>query len=202
MTAIQLYSGEAWDEFYSVDTHSCDGGLSWQTLKPPYCSEYAPSSLEAFKCLVGSLDTDFVNDVLIDFGSGKGRIVLAAQELPLKRIVGLELQSSLCDMALSNLSSWRGKRACKAVEIICCDAEEYVIPDDGTIFYMYNPFTGAVLQSVMNSIAASVRQIPRRCWLIFNNVRGLENLPRTFPGLRLIRSQTFEHDCVLFQFNP
>ncbi len=199
MDENRLLLGKSWDEFYSVETESSEGGLSWHALKPPFCHEYSPSSLRAFHALMCLVQTDFVDDVFIDFGSGKGRIILGAQEYPLKRIIGVELQESLCCIARSNYHSWRGRRVCNSVEIVCRDAVEYEIPADAAIFYMYNPFRGQVLKSVIDRIVDSINKYPRRGWLLVNNYKHLENLNVSRSRLRLIDVPQDEKHCGLFE---
>jgi|SRR5579871_1824249 len=202
MEEARQFDGNSWDDTHFVETESVEGGLRWEVLNPPYCHEYAPSSLRAFHGLMGLVRADFVDDVFIDFGSGKGRVILAAQEYPFRRIVGVELQSGLCDIARSNAHSWSGVRVCDNLEIVCSDAEEYAIPADGTIFYMYNPFRGRVLRTVIDRIEKSIIAHPRRGWLIINHLTHFKCLNPAPRKMALVGSPRYEHDCGVFEINP
>jgi hypothetical protein len=46
---------------------------------------------------------------------------------------------------------------------------DYEIPDDLTIAYFYNPFRGAIFQSIVDRLVASVQRHPRRLRVIYLN---------------------------------
>ena len=72
--------------------------------------------------------------LFIDFGSGKGRALLLASELPFKKIVGIEFSPPLHEIARAN---WRNylsaTQRCKAVELLCLDVVEYAIPPEPAV---------------------------------------------------------------------
>lgn len=74
------------------------------------------------------------NDVLVDVGCGKGRVINFWLSRRLKnKIIGLELDPIIAEKAANQFSRW------KNVTIIPGDAISN-IPRDATIFYFYNPF--------------------------------------------------------------
>ena len=109
------------------------------------------------------------DDVFIDFGSGKGRVVLGAARYPFKRVIGVELSDALNSVARQNLERLRGRLACDDVHLVTSDALEYEIPDDVTIAYFYNPFTGATFASVLDRLLRSVDRNPRRLQIVYGN---------------------------------
>ncbi|HEV2642522.1 MAG TPA: hypothetical protein VGT98_07440 [Candidatus Elarobacter sp.] len=75
------------------------------------------------------------DDVLVDVGCGKGRVIIYWLHRHFgQRLIGLELDP---DIAARTARQFRRFRR---VRIIAGDAIENV-PDDGTLFYLYNPFT-------------------------------------------------------------
>jgi len=73
-------------------------------------------------------------DVLVDIGCGKGRVINWWLDQGFaNQIVGLELDETVA------LKTKRRLRRHKNVTIICGDALTH-LPENGTIFYLFNPF--------------------------------------------------------------
>jgi SAM-dependent methyltransferase len=103
---------------------------------------------------------DLRGEVFLDYGSGKGRAVLAAARHPFKRVLGVELLEPLNDVARANLAAAK-PRLRAPVELLTADAETFDVPDDVTVVYLYNPFLGEVLPAVQEKIASSLSRTPR-----------------------------------------
>jgi len=104
----------------------------------------------------------------VDVGCGKGKVLLSALALPFNRIVGVEFSPSLCRIAEENVASARFlRRSCSAVQIICCDAVEYRIPEEPAIFFLYNPFAYEVMETVLGNIVRAHARVPYPRYLIF-----------------------------------
>jgi SAM-dependent methyltransferase len=112
------------------------------------------------------------HDVLLDYGCGKGRgVIWAAANFRCKRIIGLELDEQLHAEAKANLERWSGPFLCKDVTFVQGDATEYDVPDDVTIVFMANPFTGDVFDKVVAKIQESAARRPRRLEIIYYHPR-------------------------------
>lgn len=74
-------------------------------------------------------------DILVDVGCGKGRIINYWLSQGLKnKIIGLELDPEITAQTASQFSKY------KNISIVPGDAIEN-LPQEGTVFYFYNPFT-------------------------------------------------------------
>jgi SAM-dependent methyltransferase len=111
------------------------------------------------------------DDVFLDLGSGKGRVVLQAAERPFKRVVGVELSSELHASATANLDAVRARLRCQDVELIEADITDYRVPDDVTIVYAYNPVRGDLFEAAMNALIASYDRNPRSMHLLYRYPR-------------------------------
>jgi SAM-dependent methyltransferase len=111
------------------------------------------------------------DDVFLDLGSGKGRVVLQAAERPFKRVIGVELSPELTAVAQENLHAVRAKLRCQDVELIVADITTYRIPDDVTIVYAYNPVRGQLFNAAMNALIASYDRNPRPMHLLYRYPR-------------------------------
>jgi SAM-dependent methyltransferase len=108
------------------------------------------------------------DDVFVDVGSGMGRVVLMAARRPFKRVIGIERDPGLAQVARDNLERSRRRLACRDVELLTVDALDWEVPDDVTVVYLYCPFPDDVLERVMTRIVESLDRRPRHVRLIYN----------------------------------
>lgn len=135
-----------------------------------FASEYAPTPTRGFRRMIASLDVDFRHCVFADLGSGKGRTLLLAAELPFLRIEGVEFASELHQIALRNIARFAGRgHRHDHIVIHHVDASEYQIPEEPCIFYLYNPFGEPVLSRVLNNAEAAYRKRARPMYFIYLN---------------------------------
>lgn len=113
------------------------GAFLGGTRKTPYAHlglEDTASTDYAVLPFVFTQDMVGKSDVLVDIGCGKGRVInWWLSRGFLNQIVGIEL-----DETIARKTKWRLRRY-ENVKIICGDAVAH-LPENGTIFYLYNPF--------------------------------------------------------------
>ena len=86
-------------------------------------------------------------DVLVDLGAGLGKVVLLTRLLTGATARGVELQPVLVDRAREAAS----RMGLRDVTYALADASDADL-SDGTVFYLYAPFTGPVLIGVMDRL--------------------------------------------------
>jgi hypothetical protein len=84
-------------------------------------------------------------DVLVDLGSGLGHVPLLASICTRARSIGVELEPVYVDCARHSAETLNLKN----VTFIQQDARAAKLTD-GTVFYMYTPFTGNMLRTVLD----------------------------------------------------
>ena len=107
-----------------------------------------------------------LEDVFVDFGSGKGRIVMIAAGYPFRRVMGVEFSPELHRIAEQNLAALR-RRACGEVKLVLSDATQWQMPDDATVLYFFNPFEGEILVKVFANIQDSFQRNPRKITVVY-----------------------------------
>ena len=108
-------------------------------------------------------------DVFLDAGSGKGRLLLeAASHYRFQRVVGVELITELHETAQQNVELSGGKLRCP-VELVNSDIVDYVIPDDVTVIFLHNPFRGEPFRVFMRNLSASLVRRRRPLTVIYEN---------------------------------
>lgn len=105
----------------------------------------------------------------VDFGSGKGRVLLLAAQCGFRHVIGVEFSTELCDIARHNLAALKQRLGRPVnVEIAEIDAAKFEILHDQTVFYLYNPFNDVVLKQVLANLRDSLSCSARKVWLIYN----------------------------------
>ena len=104
------------------------------------------------------------NDVVIDYGSGKGRVDFYLAYYLKCHMIGVEYDNRLFQRAISNLKDAKSK---SRVEFVLKNASEYEIPNNAKALYFFNPFNISVLIDVINNLRESIRKNKRNVLLFF-----------------------------------
>jgi SAM-dependent methyltransferase len=105
-------------------------------------------------------------DVFYDIGCGMGRVVCLAARSPLTKVVGIELNPALAEIARRNAASLRGRRS--PIEIRTEDAATAGV-SNGTLYYLFNPFGPDTLRVVLANIELSLHRAPRAARFVYVN---------------------------------
>ncbi len=115
------------------------GGTYLQKIKPTENSDYEALS-RIFKNRIND------DDILVDVGCGNGRVInWWLQHHPKNKMIGIELSEEIASKTSVRLQRFPN------VTIIQGNAIES-LPDDGTLFYFYNPFKRDVVRKFNEQI--------------------------------------------------
>lgn len=109
--------------------------------REPEMVAYQPTPSRAILALLPHVAQD---DVFYDLGSGLGRVVILVALLRGARARGVELEPGFCEYA----ARCAARVGVRNVEFSQADAREAELAD-GTVFFLYTPFRGALLQQVL-----------------------------------------------------
>jgi SAM-dependent methyltransferase len=158
--ALRLAVGElAFDLLRGTDTSleaACSG-----PGKPDAALHHEPCNPVLFAELVGHLPVGLADATLLDYGCGKGRVLLLAVERGCVRAVGVEISDGWCATARRNLAVSRRRRVGAAVEVVCADAAVFEVPDDVDVAFLFNPFGREVVRAAAQRISSSLSRAPR-----------------------------------------
>jgi protein-L-isoaspartate O-methyltransferase len=105
-------------------------------------------------------------ETIVDVGCGKGRSLnWFLSRFPSNPIVGIELDPEICARTARRLRRYRN------VTIVCGDAAE-IIPPEGSVFYLFNPFDAAVMQRF--AAALSQRPADAGATIVYYNAKYLQ----------------------------
>lgn len=108
---------------------------------------YLPCGVEEILAMVREVPVS-PEDVLVDLGSGVGRVVILAHLLTGVTGQGIELQALLVRIAVDRVAAL----GLKGVSFERADVAATVL--DGSIFFLYAPFNGELLTAVLRRLEA------------------------------------------------
>ena len=133
-----------------------------------YAGGYWPTSTAIIHEALAALPIRFEDFVFVDFGSGKGRVLLQASDLPFRKIIGVEFSRELNDIAVSNIQRYKNEnQKCREIESICMDFTSFEIPREPLVAFVYNPSSEAITAALARNIAQSLAAYPRDLWVIY-----------------------------------
>lgn len=157
------------DRRYGVDTGGVIAQADLDVSAPTWVhgSAYVATSPIDFGEVLAPYGLDLSKTSFVDLGCGKGRVLLMASALPFARVVGVEYSESLAAIARDNLVRYRGPRAAAGAEVVIGDASAYAYPDGDLVVFMYHPFDEVVMQRVIDALARTVSDSPRRLLVLY-----------------------------------
>jgi SAM-dependent methyltransferase len=94
-------------------------------------------------------------DVFVDIGSGKGRVLCCAARHPVKLVVGVDLSERFCEAARENGRRLRGEHAPISVEAAPAQDLDY---SEATVLFLFDPFGAATLEPLLEKIGREHRR--------------------------------------------
>jgi SAM-dependent methyltransferase len=140
-------------------------------LAEPYYAT-SPELFEQILRSVGCLTAPFT---FFDVGCGKGRVLLMAAQHEFARVVGIEFNFDLAQVAEMNATRFQTHPDCQSeINVVCADAAQYQFPDENAVIFFFNPFKQEIMSEVLKNIRLSARATQYR-YIIYSNPI-LENL--------------------------
>lgn len=106
---------------------------------------------------------------LVDFGSGKGRVLAVAAHYGFEQITGVDFAPALCRQAEQNLCEIRPNFPKAVFTVANEDAALYQIKPDQDVFFFFNPFDEVVMLQVVKNLLSSLRIHPRKLYVLYAN---------------------------------
>jgi SAM-dependent methyltransferase len=134
---------------------------------------YCQVPAKIFQWSIEGLGIDPSEYDFVDLGSGRGFALLLAAAYPFRSITGVEFARELYDEARANIA-WAGARQrlrIQDITLLHASALDFPIPDRPTVFFLYNPFTGSVMEAFLDRLMASLRSAPRPHRLLYVNAK-------------------------------
>ena len=152
------------DKFYNVQTVQDD---KRSALQREIFYEYEPTPYY----ILDRLFTKFPfrqQDHMIDFGCGKGRVLIMAMIHSCRKITGYEINQYYYNIALQNIKNLQSTINCSTVcSLHNMDVQRIHIEDSANVFFFFNPFHLKVYIHVFQEIVFSLKRRSRKIRIIF-----------------------------------
>jgi len=153
--------------FVRSDALAALSGLKIRHLSRLSGRDYKPTPRLLFRWAINTLPEALDRFTFVDFGAGRGRVLLLASHKNFEKVVGVEFAEELhndCEMNIAQFP--RSLMKCRDVECVLDDAANFKIPEEQTVFYFFHPFDKKIMGDVLARIAESYDHNPRRLYLI------------------------------------
>jgi SAM-dependent methyltransferase len=134
------------------------------------------------------------DDAIVDFGCGKGGILISLSKYPFSKITGVEISPEYVKIARENMR----KLKIRNVEIKCCDAADFTQLEEYNYFYFFDPFPCVVMKDVLGNIEKSIAAHPRKVTLIYLNPFCHDLLEASDLFNKTGELAHFEHKCFIY----
>lgn len=160
------WTGRLLDRRYGTDTSGFvehpSGVISDNAV---YGTGYGPTPPNTFRRLMRRLNMCFADDnimgqlpsysdfTFIDFGAGKGRVVLLALKYRFKKVIGIEYSLPLYQILDKNMILLSEKFAqIPSVQTVLIDAAQFKFDNGNKILYLANPFSQEITEKVLYNL--------------------------------------------------
>lgn len=161
------------DRYFGIDT-SHDVLLETLGIHNENSAGYSPISYAALDLALREVEPSLEQGTFLDYGAGKGRVVILAATRIFRRVIGVEFAPELVSAAMDNINRARHRLTCSDIEILEIDATKFKVSADISVIHFYNPFFGATLKAVARNIADSLNATPRKITILFANADSFE----------------------------
>lgn len=149
---------KTWDKLFNIKTTGRDDSRSDQYRYP-----YEPTPYVVLERLANS-GLLRKNDVILDYGCGKGRVDFFLSYQTRAKSIGIEYDERIYGGATENQkTAISAGRVCFLIQ----NAEDYEVPSEVNWCYFFNPFSVEILRKVMARIIESYYLEPRKMLLFF-----------------------------------
>jgi SAM-dependent methyltransferase len=161
------------------------GTLKVQGGHKKYGENYQGVNYYYFRKIFSTVKWKYQSSVFVDFGSGKGKALLMANEFGFSKLIGVEFAQKLVEQSQKNLNKFKVR-----AEIIYEDASTFSIPDEANVFFFFNPFARPVMTKVLQNIVKSLEKNKQKVLIFYFNPKlGEVVLSQGFKILREIKNK-------------
>ncbi|MDD4856765.1 MAG: class I SAM-dependent methyltransferase [Candidatus Krumholzibacteria bacterium] len=193
--SMRLNIDRQFDRKYGVDTSGIiyPSRLDISDTQKKTAKEYEPTPVIAVQHILKSLLIDHSQYTFVDFGSGKGRVLLLASEYPYSNVIGVELSPALHHTAEINIKIWQrlGRIKCRTVQSIRMDATEFKLPQEPLVLFFFTPFEVPIANRVVRNISADFEKNPRPIRIVYYG--GRPEFLNVLAQTKFSRKEIYSH---------
>ena len=155
---IKVFLYEIWYEYFIFGVRTSSiielDSLSLDSDHIKEGKHYRPTHYYILYKIFNELNTmvDFNKSILLDYGSGMGRVLLFGLNKGISHVIGVEFAKELCIISEENILKALNVNTYKIFNI---DAANYTFDREINIVFLFQPFSENIFYMVMNKINES-----------------------------------------------
>jgi predicted RNA methylase len=131
--------------------------------------ENQPSSFYMLGKTFRRIKLNYQDCSMLDIGCGTGRVLTFGMLLGFKRVMGIDLDEEGIKQAITNCNMMEKNGHNTTFDVRVADACHLTIPGDVSLIYMFNPFGGKTMETVLENIIAHVKSHKKELHVIYSN---------------------------------
>ncbi|HVH81156.1 MAG TPA: methyltransferase domain-containing protein [Stellaceae bacterium] len=159
-----------YDKALGIDTGGeiVGGRLMIASGERAYAKGYAGTPPAVAERLIDAVADKARGFTFVDYGAGKGRVLLIAARYPFGRVVGVELSEPLVRIAEANVAAYaRSHPDLSPIELVHADASTYELPQTPCVLFFYDPFQAGLMERIGQRVRDSFTANPRKMFVIY-----------------------------------
>jgi len=205
LAAFTIYHEIRGERKYGIDT-SVINDLKKLTITGTnrYQAEtYQGSGYYLLEKVFEQLNMLHAGGAFVDFGCGKGRVMVVAAHHGFKNITGIEFAKELYQEALWNCNRITERFPGVSWRVIYADAAHFKFKHTQTVFFFFNPFKEKLMKQVIKNMLISIKIYPRKIFVIYINPQHKNLfLEKGFNIVYAIKKMDYAEACVLEKKDP
>ena len=187
---LRYSAASFWRELWFDLTRGIDTTFPEQLSPSAHSVHYQGADPSLVNQLLQRLPSRAKTSTFIDFGSGKGRVLLLAMEHGFAKVIGVEISPDLSAICRRNLKRFTLKHPASNLDVIETDAATLKLPPGPLTAFFFNPFHGPPLEQVAENLASHADIHGAEVWLIYiNPIHSNVFLERGFTHLHSIEHE-------------
>ncbi len=159
---------------------------------------YEPTRIFILKAVFDCLDVEFPKCGIVDFGCGKGRVLVFAAAQGFGNVTGVEFARELCEHSRSNLSAFAQKTGRRfRYNVLNIDAAVYQTRPQDNVFFFFNPFGEKVLTRVLDNIDQARNR--QEAFFIYVNPVHRSVFSGRYRTIRHIENHEAAYNAVIYK---
>ena len=167
------------------------GDLTVASSNVAFGNNFHPTPPRTVRVLLRQLQIRHSDYGFVDFGSGKGGVLLVAAEYPFLEVIGVEFAEELHKTAERNIRQYKGVRLCRSVRSVHCDAVHFDFPLEPLVLYFFNPFQRRVMEQVLLNLVRSHQMCRRDIFLLYQAPHYPKDLVLATEGVLLFQQTDY-----------
>jgi hypothetical protein len=147
---------------------------------------YRPLTESLFRTSLASINIDAGRFTFVDVGSGKGKVMFMAADLPFKCVVGIEYALGLHEVAVRNIAVYHSRtQKCMDIRSVHADALHYELPAGPLVLFTFNALAKEIMGELLTKLDGdAAAQADRPLIFIYTNLRKVAEVGDVFDRLQ------------------